>query len=193
LHPDEVKLAPNEHAACCRDGRLRCHDRGAEVFVRPLEPRGEVHHVAHCRVVEAAARADMPINPVPVLSPMRCASLSDLSVSPVRSSSASRRRQASAARTALVACAGSSSGAPNIAAMASPMYLSTKPPCTSMMSVIAERYSFMSATISPGLLFSESVEKPATSEKNEVMVGVSPPGTGWRFAATILSISVGAR
>src|SRR5215469_931459 len=59
--------------------------------------------------------------------------------------------------------------------MASPIYLSTKPPCSWMMSVIAERYSFMKYTRSGGASASEIDENPARSEKN--LVTLRPPST----------------
>ena len=62
-----------------------------------------------------------------------------------------------------------------------------------MMSVIAERYSFMNATSSAGVIFSEIEENPARSEKNTVTSRVSPPSTGSLFDASIWSITCGAR
>ena len=77
--------------------------------------------------------------------------------------------------------------------MASPMYLSTKPPCASMMSVMAERYSFIAATSSAGAIFSANEEKSAMSEKYTVTLRISPPSAGGLFDAIIFSITAGAR
>lgn len=62
-----------------------------------------------------------------------------------------------------------------------------------MMSVMAERYSFISATSSPGVIFSAIEEKPLRSEKNMVMLRISPPSTGILPEATMPSITSGAR
>ena len=62
-----------------------------------------------------------------------------------------------------------------------------------MMSVIAERYSFMKATSSVGVICSEIDEKPSRSEKNTVTSRVSPPSAGNWFEASIWSITPGAR
>ena len=77
--------------------------------------------------------------------------------------------------------------------MASPMYLSTKPPCASITSVIAERYSFIAATSSAGGIFSANDEKSAMSEKYTVTLRISPPSAGGLFEASIFSITAGAR
>lgn len=62
-----------------------------------------------------------------------------------------------------------------------------------MMSVIADRYSFMSATSAFGVMVSAIEEKLAMSEKNTVTSRISPPSAGSLFDATILSMTCGAR
>src|SRR5262249_47317306 len=59
LYADDVELAPYKGRAGQRHGRLRCDDRRTEIFVGTLEPRGDVHHVAHGRIVEAAPGTDV--------------------------------------------------------------------------------------------------------------------------------------
>ena len=58
-----------------------------------------------------------------------------------------------------------------------------------MMSVMSERYSFMNATSSVGVIRSAIAEKPARSEKNTVTSRVSPPSTGSLLDANIWSIT----
>ena len=62
-----------------------------------------------------------------------------------------------------------------------------------MMSVIAERYSFINATSALGAIFSAIDENPAMSEKNTVTLRISPPSAGSLFDAIIDSITCGAR
>ena len=62
-----------------------------------------------------------------------------------------------------------------------------------MMSVIAVRYVFISATSSPGVIVSANDEKPARSEKNSVTLRISPPSAGGLCDAISLSITSGAR
>ena len=62
-----------------------------------------------------------------------------------------------------------------------------------MMSVIAERYSFMKRTRSGGASTSEIDENPARSEKKMVTLRISPPSAGGLLALTIFSITLGAR
>src|SRR5262245_3649195 len=62
--------------------------------------------------------------------------------------------------------------------MPSPIYLSTKPRCSWMMSLIAERYSFMKCTRSGGASASAIDENPAMSEKKMVTLRISPPSAG---------------
>ena len=62
-----------------------------------------------------------------------------------------------------------------------------------MMSVMAERYSFISVTSSPGAIFSAIEEKPLRSEKYMVTLRISPPSAGILSDATMVSITSGAR
>ena len=62
-----------------------------------------------------------------------------------------------------------------------------------MMSVIAERYSFMSATSAVGAIRSEKEEKSAISEKNTVTLRISPPRAGIFSDASMVSMTCGAR
>src|SRR5689334_11305265 len=59
LHANAVELAPGEARRRAVERAFRCYDRGAEIFVGALEPRCHVHGVAHYRVIEALARADI--------------------------------------------------------------------------------------------------------------------------------------
>ena len=62
-----------------------------------------------------------------------------------------------------------------------------------MMSVMADRYSFISVTSSPGVILSAMEEKPLRSENNMVTLRISPPSAGILPEATIVSITSGAR
>ena len=53
--------------------------------------------------------------------------------------------------------------------IASPMYLSTVPPCLNTASVITVRYSRRNVTTSSGCIFSDMEVKPRMSEKSTVM------------------------
>src|SRR5438067_11122007 len=59
LDADRVELAPGK----TRRGAIECalgrHDRGAEIFVGALKPRGDIHGIAHRRIIEALTRTDI--------------------------------------------------------------------------------------------------------------------------------------
>src|SRR5438874_1307145 len=59
LHADAVELAPSEARRRAIKRAFRRHDRGTEIFIGALKPRRHVHGVAHYRVIEALARADI--------------------------------------------------------------------------------------------------------------------------------------
>ncbi len=99
------------------------------LFAGALEPRGQVHRVAHGRVVEPLARAHVPDDGRPGLNAdagedVDCRTGARAPASAPSAASGS----ASAARQALRAWSGWSSGAFQKAMMASPSYLSSVPP-----------------------------------------------------------------
>src|SRR6266571_7203255 len=59
LDTDRVKLAPGRACSGAIECALGSHDRGTEIFVGALKPRGDVHGVAHHRVIEALTRTNI--------------------------------------------------------------------------------------------------------------------------------------
>src|SRR5262249_10578202 len=69
LYPHRVELAPGKACRRALERGLGSHDRGAEIFVGALEPRRDVHGIAHRRVVETLARPDITDEGVPRIEP----------------------------------------------------------------------------------------------------------------------------
>jgi len=80
---------------------------------------------------------------------------------------------------------------PNIATIASPIYLSNAPPLACRMSVIPPRYSLSNCTRSTGDNTSENAENPWISLKNAVISSSCPPSCGSARASTIRLTSSG--
>src|SRR6202047_2935659 len=59
LDADRVELAPGKACRGTIERALGSHDRGTEIFVGALKPRGDVHGVAHHRVIEALTRTNI--------------------------------------------------------------------------------------------------------------------------------------
>ncbi len=84
-------------------------------------------------------------------------------------------RISSAAAKASLACVALGIGAPNKTIIASPMYLFITPPWRATHFSRPVKYSFKSATIFSGAIFSDSVVKPRMSQNMTVTSSVSPP------------------
>ena len=59
LDADAVQLAPGKSWRRAFERAFGGHDRRAEIFISAFEPRRHIHGVAHHRIVEALARADI--------------------------------------------------------------------------------------------------------------------------------------
>src|SRR6516165_7661600 len=71
LDADAVQLAPGKSWRRAFERAFGGHDRGAEIFISAFKPRRHIHGVAHHRIVEALARADIADQASPELMPMR--------------------------------------------------------------------------------------------------------------------------
>src|SRR5262249_13665044 len=69
LHAHRIELAPGKACPRALERGLGRHDRGAEIFIGALEPRRDVHGVAHRRVIETLARANIAHQSVPRIKP----------------------------------------------------------------------------------------------------------------------------
>ena len=81
----------------------------------------------------------------------------------------------SAASIARSASSAAPIGAPHCAITASPMNLSSVPPCLNTISTITVKYSLSSRATSSGFIDSESAVKPRMSLKSTATVLLSPP------------------
>ena len=71
MDADAVQLAPGKSRRRAFERAFGGHDRSAEIFISAFEPRRHIHGVAHHRIVEALARADIADQASPELMPMR--------------------------------------------------------------------------------------------------------------------------
>ena len=174
-------------------GVLAHQDVGAVFLVQVLDARGEVHRVADHGVVEAAGRAHVADHHRPGVDAdadvdRRQAAL-DASSRWKRAQRAASCRAPSGTRAPRAAAR--RSGAPNIAMIASPMYLSSEPRCSNTWPVITVKYSFISLTSSSGAIASDSVVKPRMSENSTVSSRFSPPSCSLPASATRSSTTAG--
>src|SRR6516164_4052127 len=126
------------------------HDR-AVIFVRALEPRGEVHIIADDRVRHALDRTDGASEHLARGEPN-----TDLyGLEPVLGPSLVRRPSARiisvATSNALSASTDPTTGAPKIAISPSPRYLSSIPPRVKITSTISVKYSLSNITVARGV------------------------------------------
>ena len=115
------------------------------------EPGGDVHRVADHGVLQPAVAADVAGEDLAVVDPDADADLGPALRQPsARSAGRSPRCMATAARSARSGSSAWAIGAPQSAMIASPMNLSSVPPCSKITSTISVKYSVSSWAMASG-------------------------------------------
>jgi len=193
LDADAVQLAPGKSARRAFKRAFGGHDRGAEIFIGAFEPRRHVHGVAHNRIVETLVRTDIADQRLVGIKPDalmqgKALPFGRLAVELVQTVAAAQRGVDRIAGVFWIVEWRGEHGDDRVADI-----FVDEAALLLMMSVIAERYSFMKRTSSGGASASEIDENPARSEKKIVTLRISPPSAGGVLALTIFSITLGAR